>query len=144
MEDNIKAENFYKDYGDKIKLNWFCYEYANNLYSLINRNKGLTQYKKRHSSAQIADFSLYFAKRIRKSIYDKQTGRSGIVAINDQYVYEYNPKYSYKQAQALIEAADEAWNETLSMCNVCPNRCLIEAFELTPMFDKLAKTGWPS
>jgi len=144
MDDNVKAEKFYQDDGDKIKLNWFCYEYANNLYRFIKLSKKLAQYRTHHSPAQIADFSLYFAKRMRKSIYDRQTGKIDIIAINAQYVYEYNPKCSFKQAQALIDVAQSAWDETRLGCTICSSRCLSEAFELTPMFDNLAKTGWPT
>jgi hypothetical protein len=143
MADNIKAENFYQDDGDKIKLNWFCYEYANNLYSFIQLSKTLHPYRARHSPAQIAEFSLYFAKRMRKSIDDMRTGKSKSVVIYAQYVYEWDPKCPGKQRQALIEAAQSAWDETTLGCSICPSRCLSEAFELTPMFDNLAKAGWP-
>ena len=144
MKDNVKAESFYKDDGDKIKLNWFCYEYANVLCSFINTSKKLDQYRAHRSPAQIADFSLYFAKRMRKSIYDMQTGKIEGIAINAQYVYEYYPKCSSKQAQALIEVAKSAWDDMTLGCTICPHQCLSEAFELAPMFDSLAKTGWPS
>lgn len=40
--DKICAENFYKDDGDKIKLNRFLYEYANHLYTKILANQKLT------------------------------------------------------------------------------------------------------
>lgn len=144
MPDNVKAENFYQDDGDKVKLNWFCYEFANNLYSFIRLSKTLDRYRVRHTPAQIAEFSLYFAKRMRKSIYDMHAGKSNHVAISMQYVYEHDPKCSGKQAQALIEAAQSAWDETTLGCSICPSRCLSEVFELTPMFDRLAKTGWPT
>jgi Pyruvate/2-oxoacid:ferredoxin oxidoreductase delta subunit len=144
MDDKVKAGNFYQDGGDKIKLNWFCYEYANNIYDFIKSSKKLAQYRTHNSPAQIADFSLYFAKRMRKSLYDMQTGKKDSIEINAQYVYEYNPKCSFQQAQALIEAAQSAWNDMISGCSVCSSQCLSEAFELTPMFDNLAKTGWPS
>ena len=144
MDDSIKAESFYQDNGDKIKLNWFCYEYANNLYSAIKSSKKLDRYITGRSPAQIADFCLYYAKRMRKSVYDRQTGKSGSIEISTRYVVEYDPKCSRKQAQALIEAAQSAWEETTFGCSVCPNRCLSEAFELTSMFDSLAKTGWPT
>ena len=80
---------------------------------------------------------------MKKSIYDKKTGKSENLVINAEYVYEYNRKYTYKQAQALIETAETAWNDTFIGCSVCPHQCLDEAFELTPMFDNLAQTGWP-
>jgi len=144
MKDNIEARNFYQDNGDKIKINWFCYEYANNLYNAIMVEKKLMRYRKDHTSAQIAELSIYFTKRMKKSIYDRQTGRSEILAINAEYIYEYNRKYTYKQVQALIETAEAVWSDTLLGCTSCPNRCLNEAYELTPMFDNLAETGWPT
>jgi len=144
MTDNVKAERFYQDDGDKIKLNWFCYEYANNLYSAIKLSKKLAQYRAQHKPEQIVDFCLYYAKRMRKSIYDKNAGKSESVAVSVQYIYEYKPECPSKQAQALIEAAETAWNDTILGCTVCPNRCLFEWFELTPMFDNLVKTGWPT
>ena len=88
------------------------------------------RYRREQTPAQIAEFSIYFAKRMKKSIYDKQTGKSEILAINAEYVYEYNRNYTYKQTQALIETAGTAWSETLLGCAACPNRCLNEAFEL--------------
>ena len=142
MIDNVKAERFYQDDGDKVKLNWFCYEYANNLYRAIKSSKKLTQYRAQNKPEQIADFCLYYAKRMRKSIYDKDTGKSKGVAISIQYVYEYKPECPDRQAQALVEAAEASWNDTSDA--ICPNRCLIECFELTPMFDNLARTGWPT
>ena len=39
MKDDIEAKNFFQDDGDKIKINWFCYEYANNLYNAIKAEK---------------------------------------------------------------------------------------------------------
>ncbi|MCL1791290.1 MAG: hypothetical protein FWG40_08040 [Peptococcaceae bacterium] len=144
MEDHVKAERFYQDDGDKIKLNWFCYEYANNLYSSIKSSPNLNPYVASQTPAQIADFCLYYAKRMRRSLYNKQTGKNDNIEINAQYVYEYNPRCSRKQAQAFIEAAQIAWEETTFMCSVCPCRCLLEPFELAPMFDNLAKTGWPT
>ena len=30
--DEIEKKEFYDNESEKIKFNWFCYEYANNLY----------------------------------------------------------------------------------------------------------------
>jgi hypothetical protein len=144
MKDAIEAKNFYQDNGDKIRINWFCYEYANNLYNEIKADKKLSQYRKDHTPTQMAEMCIYLAKRMKKSINDKQTGKSENVAIHAQYIYEYNRKYTQKQAKALIEVALTAWEATLLGCTVCPSQCLIEAYELTPMFDNLVQTGWPT
>ena len=144
MTDNVKAERFYQDNADKIKLNWLCYEYANNLYRAIKSSPKLSKYRAQHKQDQIADFCLYYAKRMRKSIYDRSIGKGEGVKVSVQYIYEYKPGCPAKQAQALIEAAEAAWDETIRGCTICPNRCLFKWFELTPMFDNLAKMGWPT
>ena len=47
--DKVRAANFYQDNGDKIKLNWFLYEYANLLYMKISASSKLSRYKKLYS-----------------------------------------------------------------------------------------------
>jgi hypothetical protein len=140
MTDNVKVKHFYQDDADKIKMNWLCYEYANNLYRAINSSPKLSKYRAQHKPDQIADFCIYYAKRMRKSVYDRSIGKSDGVKVSVQYIYEYKPGCLAKQAQALIEAAEDAWDEIIRGCTICPNRCLFEWFELTPMFDNLAKT----
>jgi len=144
MLDHIKAKSFYQDAGDKIKLNWYCYEYANNLYNAIKKSDKLIQYRRGHTQKQIAEFCLYFTKRMRKSVYDRNAGRSSITAIDARYIYEFYPENTYKMTQTLLEAAVAAWDEQVLSCANCPNRCLSECFELTDMFDNLEKTGWPT
>lgn len=142
--DYVQAKGFYQDAGDKIKLNWFCYEYANNIYMAIRSSGYLSQYKGHHTQDNITAFCLYFAKRMRKSIYELQTGKTDKIIFEGQYVYEFYPKSSQKQIQSLLKAALSAWDEQLSACANCPSKCLIEGFELCAMFDNLEKTGWPT
>jgi hypothetical protein len=144
MVDYINAESFYQDAGDKIKLNWFCYEYANNLYTAIKESSKLTQYRRGHTPDQITKFCLYFTKRMRKSIYERNTGKAGGIEIDERYVYEFYPKNTAKRTQSLLEAALSAWDGQFSMCVNCPNRCLTECFDLSDMFDNLKRTGWPT
>jgi len=142
--DYIKAGSFYQDDGDKIKLNWFCYEYANNIYDAIKKDAKLAQYTCGYTRKQIAEFCLYFAKRMRKSVYDRNAGKSNIIAVDARYIYEFYPENTYKMTQTLLEAASAAWGEQILTCANCPNRCLSECFEITDMFDNLEKTGWPT
>jgi hypothetical protein len=142
--DHVKAEQYYKDDGDKTKLNWFCYEYANNLYMEISASKKLTKYRDSHSEKEIAAFCTYFSKRMRKSIHDTQIGRTKNIAIDAMYVYEFYPKNSTSQTQSLLEAAVSAWKEQILSCNGCSTRCLDDGYEICGMFDRLAETGWPT
>ena len=142
--DKVKAANFYQDNGDKIKLNWFLYEYANLLYMKISASSKLTRYKKLNSQDQITAFCVYFSKRLKKSIFDMQSGRSKSIAFDGKYVYEFYPNNSFAQTQDLLDMALAAWEDQLKGCAVCQSKCLIDEYEITGMFDSLEKTGWPT
>ena len=142
--DKVMAENFYQDNGDKVKLNWFLYEYANLLYIKISTSSKLVRYKKLYSQDQITAFCVYFSKRLKKSIYDMQTGRSKSIAFDGKYVYEFYPNNSFAQTQALLDTALAAWEDQLKCCAGCQSKCLIDEYEITDMFDSLEKTGWPT
>jgi hypothetical protein len=142
--DKVKADNFFKDDGDKIKINWLLYEYANNLYADIASNPKLASYRKRHSEDNVVAFCIYFSKRLRKSIHDGLRGISGGVVLDGRYVYEFYPDNSYRQTQLLLDSAMSAWKEQLETCVNCNNGCLTDGYELTGMFDSLEKTGWPT
>jgi hypothetical protein len=142
--DKVAAGRFYMDDGDKTKQNWFLYEYANDMFAAIEASPKLAAYRKRHGRDEIAAFCVYFSKRMRLSISNVQSGRTPELKVDARYIYEFYPGNSYTQTQRLLEAAFEAWGEHLQACAACPNRCLTEGLELTPMFDNLEKTGWPT
>jgi len=142
--DKVAANNFYKDNGDKVKQNWFLYEFSNVLFSKIEESRKLTAYRKKHSQESISEFCVYFAKRLRQSISNAEKKLTSGVAINGRYIYEFYPDNTHEQTQRMLEAASEAWNEHIHVCSVCPNQCLRNGFEITDMFDNLEKTGWPT
>ena len=142
--DKIAADNFYKDKGDKVKQNWFLYEYSNILFSKIWESPELAIYRKKHGEDNITAFCVYFSKRLRRSIFNVYKKQTSGVMIDARHVYEFYPDNSRAQTQRLLEAAMEAWNEHLQTCSNCPNECLADGFELTDMFDNLEKTGWPT
>jgi hypothetical protein len=141
--DKVNAGNFYKDDGDKIKQNWFLYEYSNILFSHICESSALTRYRKKYDDGHIAAFCVYFSKRLRQSIFNSHTGKTKGVVIDAKFVYEFYPENTYAQTQSLLEAAMGAWGEHLLSCSNCPNRCLTDGFEITAMFGNLEKNGWP-
>ena len=142
--DKVAADHFYKDKGDKIKQNWFLYEYSNILFLKIEESSELANYKKQHGKDNISAFCVYFSKRLRQSNSNAhKKGTSGI-GIDARYIYEFYPDNSRAQTQKLLEAALAAWNEHLQVCSNCPNKCLTDGFEITDMFDNLKETGWPT
>ena len=142
--DKVHAKNFYKDNGDKIKQNWFLYEYSNILFSKIKESPKLSDYMKKHKEENVSAFCVYFSKRLRQSIFNVHKGKASGVVIDARYVYEFYPDNSREQTQRLLEAASRAWDEHILVCSKCPNQCIEEGFELTDMFDNLEKTGWPT
>ena len=142
--DKIAADNFYKDNGDKIKQNWFLYEYSNILFSKIWESHELANYREKHGKDTISAFCVYFSKRLRQSISNVHKKQTSGVMIDARYVYEFYPDNSHAQTQRLLEAALDAWGEHLRACSNCPNDCLADGFEITDMFDNLEKTGWPT
>ena len=142
--DKIAADNFYKDSGDKVKQNWLLYEYSNILFSKIEESHELAAYRKKHGKDDITAFCIYFSKRLRQSISNAQKKTTSGVVIDARYVYEFYPGNTRVQTQRLLDTALAAWDEHLLVCSNCPNQCLTDGFEITPMFDNLEKTGWPT
>ena len=142
--DNVAASHFYQDNGDKTLQNWFLYEYANILFSKIEKSPELSAYRKKHDKRDIVAFCVYFAKRMKRSIARKNEKKTEGVEIDGMYVYEFYPKNTYTQTQRLLNAAVDAWDEHIAACANCPNQCLRNGFEITAMFDNLEKTGWPT
>jgi hypothetical protein len=144
MIDKVSAERFYMDDGDKIKLNWFIYEYSNVMFKKIEKSPKLASYRKKYNEENIVDFCVYFSKRLRQSIFNLYAGRTKELSINGKYVYEFYPDNSLSQMKRLLEAANDAWVEHIQACVNCPNQCTYECFEITNMFDNLKRTGWPT
>jgi hypothetical protein len=142
--DKVGAENFYRDRGDKIKQNWFLYEYSNVLFSKIAESPALANYRKNHKEESVAEFCVYYAKRLRQSIFDASMGKGKGVGINARYICEFYPGSTRAQTRRLLEAAFDAWREHIQACAHCPNQCVQDGFEPTGMFDSLEKTGWPT
>ena len=142
--DKVAAKNFYKDRGDKIKQNWFLYEYSNILFSKIAESPQLAQYRKKHTEEDIAEFCVYYSKRLRLSIFNANIGKNKGVTINGRYIYEFYPGNTYAQTQRLLEVASDAWQEHIQACSACTNGCIQDGFEITDMFDNLENTGWPT
>jgi len=63
--DKVAADNFYKDNGDKIKQNWFLYEFSNVLFSKIEGRGNLAAYRKKHNQENISAFCVYLSKRLK-------------------------------------------------------------------------------
>jgi len=125
--------------GGKIKLNWFLYELALEVYGAIQDSKPLSAYRKARTEQEIAIFSAYVAKRMKKSVLDRLAGLDDATVIDEEYISDYYPEQKRKLHQLLLDAACVAWQRLLSVCPTCPTRCLSERYRKTPLFDE----AWP-
>ncbi|GHV80809.1 hypothetical protein AGMMS49944_26000 [Spirochaetia bacterium] len=134
--DPIKAKYFYANNDEKIKLNWFCYEYAWKLYNEIRKSIKLKKYQKQNDQGQIVQFCVYFSKEMKKSIFQKLGGLTNETVFYEEYVENYYPKNSKAMNMRILEAATKAWDRLLSGCGVCPTRCISEMYEKCILFDQ--------
>ena len=135
----IKAEWFYTDESEKTKINWFCFEYALEFYTFIMESKSLQKYRARNSSEEIASFCAYFAKRMKKSVYDKLAKLTSVVIIDEEYIADYYPKNTQCQNKVFLDVAGKAWDNLLSVCETCPIRCISERERISEFFDHYEK-----
>ncbi len=138
----IKAEWFYDNEQEQTKINWFCFEYALEFYTFIMASESLGEYRKKNSPEQIAAFCTYFAKRMKKSLYDKLARLTSAVIIDEEYIADYYPQNPQRENLIFIDVAGKAWDHLLSVCETCPVRCISEREQRSQFFDRYEKGGY--
>ena len=140
--DPIKAKYFYANENEKIKLNWFCYEYAFGLYTKIRENPFLKSYRKSYSQKEIVEFCVYFSKTMKKSIYERLSGMTEATMFYEDYVEWYYPKMKEPERLRILRTAMESFDELTASCVNCPVRCISEMHESCELFDRLDEDGY--
>jgi hypothetical protein len=136
----INPKWFYRK-GEEAKINWFAFEYALEYFDTIYRGSELKAYKKQHTREEVARFCAYFARRMKRSILDKNEGITKQVAFHDGYVADYYLDNTDRQNTELLKVALKAWQNLLIGCSTCPNQCLLNCFEYIPLFESYEKSG---
>ena len=137
----VKSFWFYLTEDEKIKLNWFLYEYACSLYEHMrgSRKKTLSKWRSKWSDGQVAEFCAYFSKRMRQSVNKQLAGLTRETEIYEEYVSDYYHTNTRRENNAIINVAGEAWAELLETCEVCPCRCISERNEQCGFFDRMGQ-----
>ena len=135
-DDLIKPTSFYSAEHEKTKLNWFCYEVALSFELEIQHKLGEKLKRYRIYEEQIADFSIYFAKQMKRIILQKLSGEIETVYFSYDMVEAYFPKLSDRMVNKMLDAIAKAWDEQLSVCERCPTRCVSEKDVYCTMFDE--------
>lgn len=135
----IQASWFCMYETEKVKFNWFLYEYACTLYSHIKRSKGsaINSWRSKRTNKQLAEYCAYFSKRMRQDVFAQLEGRTETIYADEDYVFDYCHADTAKEIVALLEAAKAAWSELMCICAVCPERCITEREEPSRFFDRM-------
>ena len=133
----IKPTSFYPSEIEKTKLNWFCYELALNFDLAIGSKLG-KKLKRRYGidKEEIADFCIYFAKKMKAIILQKLSEEIETVYFSYDLIETYFPRLRDRMINKILDVVAEAWDEQLSICEICPTRCVTEKDEYCTMFDE--------
>ena len=131
----ITPAAFYTNEKDKIKLNWFLFEYAAELDSHIKRPLRKRLKRKNIGKRKIAEFGIYYSKKMKGEILDKLSGRIENVSLSYQAIEDFFPRLNDKLVDDLLTSAFNAWDSITSMCVKCPTRCISEKDYKALMFD---------
>lgn len=144
LDELIPASWFYVSDNEKVKFNWFLYEYAGKLFETItsSRMKAIKKWRSRQSNEQLAEFCAYLAKRMRQSVYDAQEGKEEGVVFLDRYISDYCHTGTLAEINAVMDIAGKAWENLLRSCSACPTGCLDEPDGYCEMFDRMERGGY--
>ncbi|MCX6673503.1 MAG: hypothetical protein NTY37_06975 [Methanothrix sp.] len=131
----IKPTSFYSHESEKIKLNWFCYELSMGIYDNMRADLGYRLRRHKISEEILADFSICTSKKLKDVILRQLSGKDEKVCISYELIESYFPHLDDRLINKMLNVLSKAWDENLSFCEVCPNRCISEKDAYCPLFD---------
>jgi hypothetical protein len=133
--DMIKPISFYSSESEKVKLNWFCYELSLSIYDSMKNKIAFLLKRRKISNETLADFSICYAKGMKDVVLQQLSGKIEKVCISYEPIESYFPDIGDEMINKMTDVISEAWDEMLSVCEVCPNRCISEKEAFCTLFD---------
>lgn len=131
----ISPADFFSSDSEKIKLNWFCFEFAAEILSHVGKPLKKRLQKAGVSDEALAGFCIHYSKIMKPQILRQVAGRQSSIQLSYLPIEEYFPALSDRLVDDLLAIVGAAWNELLDMCVVCPTRCISEKDRKAEMFD---------
>lgn len=131
----IKPTSFYSSESEKKKLNWFCYELSLAIYDDMRGSIGKRLKKHKISDEALAEFSIYISKKMKGIILQKLSGRIEQVYFSYEMIESYFPNLNDRMVNKMLDVISKTWDNLLSFCEICPNRCISERDAYCTMFD---------
>lgn len=133
--DMIKPTSFYSNESEKVKFNWFCYELSLSIYDSMKNKIAFLLKRRKIINETLADFSIYYAKGMKDAVLRQLSGKIKKVCISYEPIESYFPDIGDDMINKMTDVISEAWDEMLSFCEVCPNRCISEKDAFCTLFD---------
>ena len=131
----ISPEMFCSTESEKTKLNWFCYELSMAIYDKIKEMLGKEMIEYGIDDEAIAEFSVYLSKEAKTMILQRLSREIDNICFSYESVILFFPQLSDKLIDDMLDAILEAWDKHLSICEICPTRCISEKDRYCTMFD---------
>jgi len=133
----VSPGSFFSTDAEKTKLNWFLFEFAQELESFIGREKRLKRqlHRKGVGDSRIGDFCVHYAKQMKGQILDKLGGRIPQVRVGYEEIEAFFPTVGDRLVDEVLTVVAKAWDSQTEACVVCPTRCISERDERAAMFD---------
>ncbi|MDD1750163.1 MAG: hypothetical protein LUO89_09850 [Methanothrix sp.] len=133
--DMIKPTSFYSNQSEKTKLNWFCYELSMTIYDDMKKHMGYRLKRHKISDKVLADFSICTSKKLMDVILQQLSGKIKTVCISYELIDSYFPNLDNNLINKMLNVLSKSWDELLSFCETCPNRCISEKDAYCTLFD---------
>lgn len=133
--DMISPTSFYSSQEDKVKLNWFCYELSLSIYGDMKCKISSRLKKKKISDVALAEFSIFYAKKMKDEVLKQLSGEIEKVRISYEPIEEFFPNIGDEMVNKMTDVISYSWDHMLSFCEVCPNRCISEKDAFCTIFD---------
>jgi hypothetical protein len=142
-EELISTSWFYKEDNEKIKLNWFLYEFACDFFELLHedRTRRIADWKATLTDERLAEFCAYYAKRMKRSLVDFLEQETGSIKVYDEYLGDYCHENTRRENGVITKIGSAAWDKMMSSCSVCPDKCLEKPGEFCVYFDQMRQRG---
>lgn len=131
----IKPTSFYSSESEKTKLNWFCYELSMDIYDNMAEKIGKRLNRHKINNYALAEFSIYISKTMKDIILQKLSGKIDKVYFSYEMIESYFPDLNDGIVNKMLDIILETWDKQLSVCEICPTRCISEKDAYCTMFD---------
>ena len=134
---HITPADFFSNEADKIKLNWFLFEYALEVQSFIRRDGKLKTRLNRKGvdDKAIATFCIHYAKQMKSQVLDRVAGTIPNVCIGYEEIEALLPAVGDRLVDQILTKAADAWDSQVDACCTCATRCISEKDQRCTLFD---------